>query len=383
MRWCNATGDSTLHPVMICMNIQEDIQQGKNLWGWNSWTYSLEYSKMRSEPSECMWKTTGAFINSWRIKIAMESDFGKYAQEVWERSMMDPDMHTMLLDTKLLKTTLLNMYTPILMETILKALREQSKKDDQMSTAGEIIGSVPETSLDLDPILEERGGFWEGQRWIFSWRSGVDREPALVQRLVAWSPSPPSLPPLPPSPSCRRNPRRDRWNRNKCDFVRLRNRKRLMENIQNVFMRLFQCKTQRSCTDVLYRRVCGFDKQGACLNHDVGEFVKRGETLRHRQSILPRNNGEIHLHLTFAEDRLKHDPSVKSMCGSQDASHIWQLGGANCIGGINVFVSSKDECFKYGEQTQCRIVLQSQSKCETGNAGWFWVFVGWWIQTHR
>ena len=60
---------------------------------------------------------------------------------------MDPDMHTMLLDTKLLKATLLlNMYNPILVETILKALREQSKEDDQMKSAGEIIGSVPEAS---------------------------------------------------------------------------------------------------------------------------------------------------------------------------------------------------------------------------------------------
>ena len=74
---------------------------------------------------------------------------------------MDPDMHTWLLDTKLLKATLLNMYNPIVMETILKALRGQSKKDDQRKRAVEIIGSIPETSLDWDPILKERGGFWE------------------------------------------------------------------------------------------------------------------------------------------------------------------------------------------------------------------------------
>ena len=52
----------------------------------------------------------------------------KSSQEVWERDRMDPDMHTMLLDTKLLKATLLNMYNPILMETVLKALREQFLK---------------------------------------------------------------------------------------------------------------------------------------------------------------------------------------------------------------------------------------------------------------
>ena len=56
------------------------------------------------------------------------------AQEIWEINLRE--------------TTLLNVYNPILMETILKKFREQSEKDDQMKTAGEITGSVPETSLD-------------------------------------------------------------------------------------------------------------------------------------------------------------------------------------------------------------------------------------------
>ena len=51
--------------------------------------------------------------------------FRKYAQEVWERNWMKPDMHTMLLDTKLLRAILLNLYSPIPMETIWEKLREQ------------------------------------------------------------------------------------------------------------------------------------------------------------------------------------------------------------------------------------------------------------------
>ena len=42
-------------------------------------------SKMRSESSENLWKTTGAFLNSWRIKIALESYFEERAQETWKR----------------------------------------------------------------------------------------------------------------------------------------------------------------------------------------------------------------------------------------------------------------------------------------------------------
>ena len=55
-----------------------------------------------------------------------------------------------------------------LMETILKLLREQFKEDDQMNTAEENAGSIPETSLKCEPILKDRGGFWGCQRWIFA-----------------------------------------------------------------------------------------------------------------------------------------------------------------------------------------------------------------------
>ena len=59
-----------------------------------------------------------------------------------------------------------------------------------------------------------------------------------------------------------------------------------------------------SCT----RPVCRFNKQGAWLNRDVGEFVKQSEiieveTLRHQQSTFTRNSGETHLRLTSTEAR--------------------------------------------------------------------------------
>ena len=85
------------------------------------------------------------------ILIHLENYFGEYAQEVWERNWMNPKMHAMLFDTKCLNASLFNMYNPIL-----KALREQSKEDDQMKSAGETSGSVPETLLDWESILKER-----------------------------------------------------------------------------------------------------------------------------------------------------------------------------------------------------------------------------------
>ena len=104
---------------------------------------------------------------------------------LWKRNWMDPDVHTMLLDMKLLKATLWNMYNPILMETILKALREQSEEDDQMKPVGDrkvqyhklcSNGNQPWTS-------EENSGNDNPEN--IHWWSGVDREPGLVQGLVA------------------------------------------------------------------------------------------------------------------------------------------------------------------------------------------------------
>ena len=132
-----------LHGVMQCYMRQHfaasnDLHEHPR--GHSSWREStrmkfmnsqMEYSKMRLEPSEHMWRTR-------IISIHLENCLREYAQEIWERIRLDPEMHTMLLDTKLLKATLLNTYNPMLMETILKKLREQTKEDDQLKSAGEM-----------------------------------------------------------------------------------------------------------------------------------------------------------------------------------------------------------------------------------------------------
>ena len=84
----------------------------------------MVFSKMRSEPSEYMWRIRV-------ILIHMESYFKERAQDVWERSWMNPDMHTTLLDMNILKP-------------------------------------IPGTLLEWEPILKVRGGFWRGQRGILA-----------------------------------------------------------------------------------------------------------------------------------------------------------------------------------------------------------------------
>ena len=82
-------------------------------------------------------------------KKPLESYFEEHAQEVRERNWMNPEM----------KTTLWNMYTPKLIATILKALREQLKESDQLHPVEEIAVPVPEIPLEYDQILIEGGKF--------------------------------------------------------------------------------------------------------------------------------------------------------------------------------------------------------------------------------
>ena len=90
-----------------------------------------------------------------RIKVVLES-FEDHAQEAWEVNWMNLEK----------QTTLLNRYLPKLIATILKALREKLKENDQLHSVEEIATPVPEIPLQYDQILIGGGktlGWW--QRW--------------------------------------------------------------------------------------------------------------------------------------------------------------------------------------------------------------------------
>ena len=69
-------------------------------------------------------ETVGEPKWSWRATLK------KHVQEMRERIWISPEM----------QTTLLNMYHPTLMETILKALRKPFNEDDQMDAGEETAG---------------------------------------------------------------------------------------------------------------------------------------------------------------------------------------------------------------------------------------------------
>ena len=86
------------------------------------------------------------------------------------------------------------------------------------------------------------------------------------------------------------------------------------------------------------------------------------ETLRHQQSKLPKNNGETRFHLTSAEDCQKHEPSHKNIGGTQDASHIGQLGCANRIRG-------ESGSFQSNKHSTALFYKPNQGMKKTDNAG--------------
>ena len=60
-----------------------------------------------------------------------------------------------------MQTTLLNTCPPKVIATILKALREQLKENDQLNAVDEIAGPVPEIPLEYDQILKGGRDFWD------------------------------------------------------------------------------------------------------------------------------------------------------------------------------------------------------------------------------
>ena len=87
-----------------------------------------------------------------------------------------------------------------------------------------------------------------------------------------------------------------------------------------------------SCSSAMPTGSC----EGACLNHDVGELVEQRdiievETLRHQQSDSFTSGLPTEDRQKYGEDNVGR--LVKSMYGTQYASHIWQFDHVNLICG--------------------------------------------------
>ena len=239
-----------------------------------------------------------------------------------------------------MQTTLLNTDPPNLIATIMKAFREQLKESDQLHSVEEIAGPVPEIPLEYDQILKGGGKFWDDVNggylpedlvlaarreeidWVHS--EGV-YDNARVQRCGHET--------VGPNLGGHRQVCGSDTQENSIEVV--------CKRIQNEEAR--SDSTNSTSFSIVLWNATSRSGEGACLNHDVGEFVKQRKPLKLRHYDISRAHFQgtaqrlIYIKLP-AEDRQKYGEDkvgrmIKSMYGTQDASHIWQLDYVNLMCG--------------------------------------------------
>ena len=243
--------------------------------------------KTQSEPSEYVRKTTGFFANGWRNKIALESYFEEHAKEVWERVWLNPEM----------QATLLNTHPPKLVATILKALREYLKENDQLNAVEEIAGPIQTIPLENDQILKEAGRFWDDVNGgylpedlvLAATREEID---SVYSEDCLRDCSNASMKPLDLNLGGHRQicgPNAQEYSiETVCQGIQDEDARQDSKSFL-LASQLFSAMPPLEAVKVL------------CLNHDVGELVEQlesieVETLRHQPSTVPRNSPETHFH---------------------------------------------------------------------------------------
>ena len=193
-----------------------------------------------------------------------------------------------------MQTTLLNTYPPKLIATILKALREQLKENDQLNAVEEIAGPVLEIPLEYDQILKGGGRFWD------------DVNGGYLPEDLVWA----------------------AW----IQLTRKFDRDCAME-----YKTKKQGQIQRALPAFqLLSAMPPLEAVKALVSIMMSvSWSNKGKLLKMRHYDISRAHfhstaqSVIHIRLP-AEDRQKYGEDkvgrlIKSMYGTQDASHIWQL----------------------------------------------------------
>ena len=202
-----------------------------------------------------------------------------------------------------MQTTPLNTYQPKLIATILKALREQLKENDQLNAVEEVVGPAPEIPLEYDQILKGGGKFWDDVNGGYL---PEDLVLAARREEIDWVHSE-GVYEIVPMQECKDAGMKPldlicADTDKSVDPTHKKNRSRLCAT---EYKTKKQGKIQRALpASQLFSAMPPLEAvKVLCLNHDVGEFVEQRETfeverLRHQQSTFPRNSAQTHLHQT-------------------------------------------------------------------------------------
>ena len=292
----------------------------------------MEYSKMRSEPSEHVWKTRV-------ILIHLESYFGKYAQEVWERKSNG------------------SWYAwCIVHETseshVVAYVQSNTDGDDSEEISWTIWKVRSDDNSWGDHRFSARNFAWLGIDLERARRIlGMTFRKIYTEDLVLIA----SLDLCKWDWPCWENHRGDR----------LRNRKRLTEYIWKVFMRLFQCKKQSTHTNVSHRlnlRV---------LHRRVAQTSFRDESVDSTSKVL----GSIMMSVSLSFEVKDYDISRAYFQGTQEKLiYIWPERVLNTTPN---FEWRMWRCVEANTTQHCSAI---QTKIWEWQRKVIWVFVGqWWI----
>ena len=225
--------------------------------------------------------------------------------------------------------------------TILKALREQLKENDQLNAVVEIAGPVPEILLEYDQILKGGGKFWDdASGWVSARRSSRREE-------IDWVRSE-GVHEIVPMQECRDAGMKP------LDLIWVDTDKSVDPTRKKIRSRLcVQENTKTKKQGKIQRALPGFQLFSAMPRLEAVKvlvsfmmsvsFSNKGKPLKLRHYDISR----VHIQGTAqrliyiklpAEDRQKYGEDtvgrlIKSMYGTQDASHIWQLDHVNLICG--------------------------------------------------
>ena len=193
-----------------------------------------------------------------------------------------------------MQTTLLNTYPPRLIATILKALREQLKENDQLNAVQENAGPVPEIPLEYDQILKEGRRFWDNVNGGYL---PEDLVLAASREEIDWVHSE-GVYEIVPMQECKDASMKP------LDLIWVDTEKSVDPTHKKIRSRLcareYKTKKQGKIhrappASQLFSEIPPLEAvKGLVSTHDVGEFVEKRETievetLRHQQSTFPRN----------------------------------------------------------------------------------------------
>ena len=386
--WRSSRDDAMLQATPFCwsllaaMNIQGDPHRGENPRCDNSQNSRprtlceelCAYRRCNQNPVN-MYIKTGFFTHSCRIKIGLESDFDEQGKGFREIRWMSPEI----------QSSLLNTFPPHMIATILKALREQLRENDQLNAVEEIAGQYQKSLLST----------------IKSWKMDEDSWTMWIEDIcqkISWSlPDVKKLHEYILKVTTKLLPMHESKNAGKklLDLIWVDTDKSVDpdphsqgSSIETVCQGIQDEETRQNsksftCSCVVLCNATSWSCESACHNHDVCWLVEwmetvEVETLRHQQSAFPKGQPEDSYVSVFQQKIDRNMVKTKLADWSRGCTELKTLFTS---GNLTTWTWSLKN-WEDSDEANSATVPPFKPGCEDGSAQW-WLCVFRWTQSHR